>query len=151
MKRIVVFIVAVVALICPLFAGNVSFNEKNAVKVCFISHEEIEMPDEVEIVKNGNQFYYTFAGEKYGQMKSLFKKFDGVNFYYQSGTKEEELIKTHNISSYYFSEVEGMKILYGYKNDFSDFRFIDGKKINVQIAWAENETIVGFPLIMTGF
>lgn len=44
-----------------------------------------------------------------------------------------------------------MKILYGYKNDFSDFRFIDGKKINVQIAWAENETIVGFPLIMTGF
>lgn len=151
MKRIVVFIVAVVALVCPLFAGGKPFDAQNAVKVCYISHEELEMPDDVEVIKNGNQFYYSFSGERYSELKNLFTKFDGVNFYYQSGMKDEELIKTHNISSYYFSEVEGMKILYGYKNDFSDFRFIDGKKINVQIAWAENETIVGFPLILTGY
>ena len=38
-----------------------------------------------------------------------------------------------------------------FTNIFNDFRFVDGKKINLQIAKDENAVIIGFPLILTGF
>ena len=44
-----------------------------------------------------------------------------------------------------------MTIYYGYTSKYSDFRLINGKKINIQIAFTEYGVMLGLPLILTGF
>ncbi len=151
MKRVVVFFIAMLALICPLFVQGKSLNTDDVTKVCVVMSEEVKSLCECEVIKNGNQFYYTMSLEEYNSSSSIFKSYDAINLFYEKDVSMQKLLKAHNITSYYLSSVEGMDVLYGYTNNFSDFRMVDGKKINVQIVWKKSETIVGFPLIVTGY
>lgn len=152
MKRIVVFLISIFCLCSPIFLkGSTSgLVTTGANKVCIISSEEILL-DESEVVQNGNQFYYFFSCDKFESYKSKFKKIDGLNFYFDKDSTQETLIKQFSISQFSTSSSTGMKILTGYTSVYSDFRFVDGKKVNVQIAWAATEVVVGFPLILTGY
>ena len=42
-------------------------------------------------------------------------------------------------------------IYYGYYSNFKDYRYVDGKKINFQLAKTGEGWILGLPLIETGF
>ena len=47
--------------------------------------------------------------------------------------------------------VEEIEILYCYTPLFSDFIFLEGKQVNVQIIERQNQIVAGFPLILSGF
>ena len=49
------------------------------------------------------------------------------------------------------SLINGQEIYMGYSKNFDDFVWIDGKKVNLQIASIQNGYVVGIPLILTGF
>ena len=150
MKRIVVFILATLALVSPLFVKQEKLSFSDATKLCVVSKEDIELPQSTQKIKNGEQFYYLFD-QNFDKALSNFDKIDGLNTYYQKDFKKEELLKKHDVQSYYTSSSAGIEIVYGYTNSYHDFRYVNGKKINIQIAFTDTEVVVGFPLILTGF
>lgn len=56
-----------------------------------------------------------------------------------------------NMTNFYTQSLQDKTIVYGYTSKFDKCEFIEGKKINVQIVLDDNQILVGFPLIMTGF
>ena len=118
-------------------------------KALIVSEEDVEL--QCEKVQNGQDFYYIFENEKdIVQMTEKFEDVKGINLYFDK-----------NISLTYFSnqinyfskgqDVEDMEVYYGYYPGYKDFRFVDGKKINVQLVKTADCWIMGFPLILTGF
>ena len=102
-----------------------------------------------DYVQNGDEYIV----EVYSDIERFYQKYSdqikGFNLYFSENV--EQIIQTLSGQIYRSQDVEGMKIYYGYTNLYNDFRYVSGKKINVQIAEQEKQVIVGFPLILTGF
>ncbi len=113
-------------------------------KIIVVSDREIENKN--YIIKNGNQFYYEF-----NDINSLSEeKFSAYNFYFDSSKNINEIIS--NLSFVYQGKsVENYQIYYGYYDNYNDYRYVDGKKINVQVVKTPSQIIVGFPLVVTGY
>ena len=106
---------------------------------------EVELQNQRLLAQNGNNYYYEI-----NDIDSL-KEYDyiGVNFYFDKTNLSKLLSSFSNI---YRGKVVGTyDIYYGYSVNFKDSVKVDGKKVNVQIVRTENEIIVGFPLILTGY
>lgn len=63
----------------------------------------------------------------------------------------DKAIESFDIKIIKTEEIEGLNVLYGYTNMYNDFIYIDGKQSNVQLVQNQNEIIVGFPIILSGF
>jgi hypothetical protein len=57
-------------------------------------------------------------------------------------------LKAHVIK---IEKIEELVIYYCYCDLYPGFVYVDGKQVNVQIVERNNETIAGFPLILSGF
>ena len=61
------------------------------------------------------------------------------------------VIKDFDIKIIKAENIDGLNVLYGYTNIYSDFIYVYGKQSNVQLVESQNKIIVGFPLILSGF
>jgi len=48
-------------------------------------------------------------------------------------------------------EVNGREVIFGWTDMYSDFVWMQGKQVNVQLLEDKDKTIVGFPVILSGF
>ena len=104
-----------------------------------------------EYLQNGEDFYYNFDKiEGQEVLKGLdVNEIKGLVFYFEN----IDINDLFNKTDFYYKgeEVDGMKVYYGYDSSYLDFRYINGKKINIQIVQNSTKTIVGYPMILCGF
>lgn len=151
MKRMIAFFIVVISLF-----GIKIFTENNLPNCNFEKLVVVSSSDslfEGEKLKNGNHFYYTFNYQQgRGVLNDLkASQIEGVVFYYDNSINVEELLNTLD---FYFKskvQIEGIEIFYGYDGDYTDFRYIDGKKINVQVVINSTNIVMGYPLILCGY
>lgn len=126
------------------FTPPLPFN--SAERASFVLQQKV---DGYDYVRNGDDYII----EVYSDIQSFYEKYSdkikGFNVYFSHNA--EWFIKNFQGQIYRTQDIEGMKIYYGYTNLYNDFRYVSGKKINVQIAEQEDQIVVGFPLILTGF
>ena len=121
---------------------------ENAKAVSFVTTKKFEGLD---CIKNGNDYIVTVYSD-FSNFYTTNKDFiKGFNLYFDKNFNLDIYLKQLNAIVYKSCDVDSKEIYYGYTNIFNDFRFVDGKKINLQIAKDENAVIIGFPLILTGF
>lgn len=147
MKNLVAFLfLTVLLLVFCYFDFSPTLPFDNAARASFVLEEKVEGYD---YVQNGDEYIV----EVYSDIERFYQKYSdqikGFNLYFSENV--EQIIQTLSGQIYRSQDVEGMKIYYGYTNLYNDFRYVSGKKINVQIAEQEKQVIVGFPLILTGF
>ena len=147
MKNLVAFsFLSILLFVFCYFDFSPSLPFSSAVRASFVLKQQVEGYD---YVQNGDEYIV----EVYSDIESFYQKYSdkikGFNLYFSENA--EQIIQTLSGQIYRSQDVEGMKIYYGYTNLYNDFRYVSGKKINVQIAEQENQVIVGFPLILTGF
>ena len=147
MKRVIGFFVAVILLIgVCVFKENDYALFNGFSRVIVVSEQEQSYQN---YLTNGNQYYYIF--DENADVKQLLgQSFVSYNFYYSSDFNIEKFISNLDFC-YQGGDVEGYKLYYGYYCGFNDFRYVDGKKVNIQIALTQSEIIVGLPLITTGY
>lgn len=151
MKRLLAFLV-VGGLIC-VFSCFGSFDllgHDKISKVCVVTDTQVVSAECDNVIKSGNQYYYSGSRE---EIKNQFKNLndvDGVVLYFQNSNLKE-IVDFYKVDYYRGGDVEGMAIYYGYSPYYKTHQTIDNKKINVQIAISEGEIIVGFPAILIGF
>ncbi len=113
----------------------------------FVVNRQIEGFD---CLRNGEQYIIDIYSDIEKFYNSYCNEIVGVNLYFKS-LDINQFQKNVNGRIFKTQEVEEMQMYQGYTNLYKDFRYVNGKKINIQIAVKENEVIVGFPLILTGF
>ena len=146
MKNLIVFFL-IVSLFAILYFQSPSLPFEEASNACFVVDKEIEGFDQI---KNGNE-YLTQVYEDFENFYNLYtENIKGFNLYFKS-LDINQFAKKINGQIYQSQSVENIEMYYGYTAMFKDFRYLQGRKVNVQIAVKENEVIVGFPLILTGF
>lgn len=150
MKRLLAFLfIAVLAF--SLFPNKESklFDNVSIDRVCLVANCELNLEDKIV---SGNQFYYKMnrlqAKQEFNQNR---KNIDGVVLYFDGTKKLNDIIDYYKISYYRGESVDNYDIYYGYSSYFNESYNLNGKRQNVQIAKLDNEIIVGFPAILTGF
>ena len=101
-------------------------------------------------IESGGKYYYFFDAENEFDYEK-FGNIEGLNFYFDKNTPFSFFV--YNVDFIYKSEgeINGYDIYYGYTVKYKDFLNINNKKVNFQLVITQDEWIMGFPLILTGF
>lgn len=152
MKRLIVFFISTTLVLSMKFLCNNDFSSfNNFERMTIVTKNEMEIESE-NISYSGNQIYYTLnhsQAEKYLENEKK-QDIDGYVFYFNDFDLDAF---SKLIGGYMFCSegVENYKIYYGYYKQYNDFRYVSGKKINFQLVKRDNDWVLGFPLILTGF
>lgn len=148
MKRMIAFFIVFIFFIGLKIAGENNLPYWNYDSVIIVSSNAIF---EKQYIQNGEDFYFTFdKNEGETVLKDLnIKEIKGLVFYFNN----IDINNLLNKIDFYFdgTDVEGMKVYYGCDSSYPDYRYINGKKINVQIVENSTKTIVGYPMILCGY
>lgn len=148
MKRMIAFFIVFIFFIGLKIAGENNLPYWNYDSVIIVSSNAIF---EKQYIQNGEDFYFTFdKNEGETVLKDLnIKEIKGLVFYFNN----IDINNLLNKIDFYFdgTDVEGMKVYYGYDSSYPDYRYINGKKVNVQIVENSTKTIVGYPMILCGY
>lgn len=153
MKRIIAFLFVSLVGLALLYAGEQSLNSYDGLeKVVFVSGENYETDNEkISVIISGSDFYVMTPVEFAGTVKEELSYIKGYVLYFSKEADEDSLLESlmdyHSTESYQ----TGVKVVNGYTSKYSDYRYIEGKKYNVQVAFTEDAILVGYPLILTGF
>lgn len=150
MKKLIVFILILGCLTSTLFIkswNNPIYNMAGVERACIVSGVQYKDMESVEC----GQVYFNFC--TYSQAKEKLNSADPIKCLqlYFNNLTVEELMKTLRMDVVKTEEVENMTIYCGYSPYWSDCIYLDGKKVNVQIAVKEGSIIAGFPAILTGY
>ena len=63
----------------------------------------------------------------------------------------EEILNILKATVVQENEIENLRLIYAYSPYYQDSVMVDGKKVNLQLAFDGGNLIAGFPLILTGF
>ena len=157
MKKIAVLVLALV-LISVLTLNNeklaqLCFEFENA-KLEFYCKgyiDEIKEVDrDISIINNGEEFIISTRANNVEPIKDYLIdcfgyciKIEGVKQTIEHLLDKVQIAKTEII--------DGIEILYGYVHGFLFSTFINGKKVNVQIAFNDNTVIIGSPIILGSY
>ncbi len=152
MKRLVVFMF----LLCCLgstalfkFESNPLFNLEGVEKVCFIADAELV---EAEGVNCGDLvFNYCSLSTAKKNLSEYEKNSIGVEFYFQSDVNLEKILTILKADIVTKIEYENLTVLSAYTPYYQNCVYVDGKKINLQIAISDTNIIAGFPVLLTGY
>ena len=149
MKRLLAFLfISVSALVFTSFSNDSKiFSCPQISQICMISSQKYDEKNFLQVIQNGGQFYYLTQDT---QIANTVKNYDGVVLYFDDSTLDY-ITNFYKISYFQGQNVENYKIFYGYTSFFDKSVYVQNKKVNVQIAITENQIIVGFPIILTGF
>ena len=150
MKRMIAFIFVIFVLFGVILVKDNLPSSFDYTKVVVVSKNDDLCS--AEKIQNGEVYYYFLGKDAKDILDNISgKDIEGIVYYlsneYDIGFLNKKFDYTLSSPSY----VEGREVYYGYDKDYYDFRFIDGKKINVQIANDGNGWIIGYPMILTGF
>ena len=147
MKNLVAFLfVTVLLFVFCCFDLSPKLPFSLATRASFVLDQKVEVFDNVQ---NGEPYIVEVYSDIENFYRSHSDKIQGFNLYFSQSVKQ--VMQNLPGQFYQSQDVEGMQVFYGYTNLYDDFRYVAGKKINVQIAQQQNQVIVGFPLILTGF
>lgn len=150
MKRIVAFfVIGLLALGILVGTGANKYNFEGLEKVCFVT--DLTHSEDENAVISGNDVYITVGVSEAKETMGKLDNIKGYVLYFNNDCDKDKLL---NIFLDYSSDeylVGNTRIINGYSSKYSDFRLVDGKKYNVQVAFSEENVLVGFPMILTGF
>lgn len=148
MNKVIVFFILIGIFVATFYFTseiNPIFTMENVVDACVVSDRAIS----VENIKNG-QKYYNYC--KYDEVKDLLQhnQCDALQLSFDKRNEKEikKQCKFQEISRQKLGDIE---ILYGYTPFWHDCKYVDGKKVNMQIAIYDAKVIAGFPLLLTGY
>ncbi len=150
MKRMIAFLIVAIAVsISAFLCVDLPHNEDYESVVVVSAQENLI---DGEVIKNGNDFYYYLSKKNAEKViKTLdLDKVSGIVYYF-SNKSLDYFNKKLNYSLTSPSNVGDRTVYYGYDKSYYDFRLIDGKKMNVQLANDGERWILGYPMILTGF
>lgn len=153
MKKLLAFLLLICCLISTFhFKSQTSpiFSLENIGKVCFVNEKSFDI-ENVENIESGNLFYnYCSLETAKKNLDLLQKNSKGVQLYCEK-VDLDYVLKTLKAEIVSQNEIDNMKIVYCYTPFYDKAVFEDGKKINLQIAMKDEQVVLGFPLILTGF
>ncbi len=150
MKRIVVFLVVCGMLISFAFLGRADYDAFEAKSVTFVTSESYE-GEGAQVVQSGDDYFIKVASDKAAKVKKEIGNIKGYVLHFDKSVAEQEILSKYINFSFPPATIEGTRVITGYYAKEKDYRIVDGKKVNVQIAFKEDETLVGFPMILIGF
>lgn len=150
MKKILVFVFIALMIGLSYFAKdtyNPLFTLAETYKVCLIVKDD--GLNEGEIISCGDvDFVYCTKEEGLNMVKKV--PVTGLEFYLKN-VSADEILKILKATIIEESEVQEIRLIYAYSPFYQDAVIVDGKKVNLQLAFKGNEVIAGFPLILTGY
>lgn len=153
MKKLIAFVLILACLVPTAFfkmETNPIFEMQGVEKVCFVAEREY-LEDEVESVRCGDLYFNYCSLETAKKNFVEFKKYiKGFQFYFKD-VALDSILSTLKCEVVTTVEVEGREVLCGYTPYYENNIFVDEKKVNMQVACLENEIVLGFPLILTGY
>ena len=151
MKKFFVFILIVLVLAGFSFlkASDMELLSLNNIeKVCFISSEKFDVD---EVVTCGDKYFNScelnMAKNKFDE---FLEKSDSFQLYFEDLTYEE-LSKNLKFQQVSFEKICGIDVYCGFTPYANKSLFLNGKKINAQIAVMQGKVIAGFPMILSGY
>ncbi len=150
MKKLIVFLIICIFLPLTAFTKNelLPLFIYDKVKQVCVTVDNSGESYENEIEMGNKKFVYLTKEEGKELVKK--KKIFGIQFYLEDVSFEDildimqaKVVKTQNI--------EEIDVIYAYTPLYQDSIYIDGKKVNLQIALKDHEIIAGLPLILTGY
>ncbi len=152
MKKLLVFVFLLTCLGCTTFfklETNPLFNLNGVDRVCFISSVAL---DKTESVNCGDMvFNYCSLSTAKENLSDFKEDLIGVEFYFDESVNLDEILtilKAEIISQF---ESDNLVVLSAYTPYYQDCVYVNGKKVNVQIAISGGCVIAGFPMLLTGY
>ena len=153
MKKLMLFLLVLACLIPTMFSKvdtNPLFYLDGVEKVCFVAERKFEV-EGVEVVQSGNLYYnYCSLETARENIKDFNRKLRGFQFYFKDCDVQGLLTKL-KCEILTTTEIGNMTVLCGYTPYYENNIYVNSHKVNLQIAETEDEVIVGFPLILTGY
>ena len=150
MKKIFVFVFIVLIIGVTYFVKN-SYNPlftlAETYRGCLIVKNG--SLNEGEIISCGDvDFVYLTKEEGLNSIKKV--PLEGLEFY-MNNVDAEEILNILKATVVQENEIENLRLIYAYSPYYQDSVMVDGKKVNLQLAFDGDNLIAGFPLILTGF
>ncbi len=154
MKKLILFIL-IIACLFPTMLEKVEtnplFDMQNVEQVCFISENKFEV-DGVESVKSGDLYYnYCSLSIAKANLNEFKKNMKGFQFYFKKEPIENIIQKLKVDILEQITLEDGRNVLCGVTPYYDNYIYMDSKRVNLQISISENEVVVGFPIILTGY
>lgn len=151
MKKIIIFVFLAICLSLTSlknYSIDLLLSDFEVDNICLVTSEKVENED-VEFVVCGNKYFNYCTVDL---AKKLINEIDcdAVQLYFD---KElfENLKKTLKYQNVKTEKINNLCIFYGYTSFYQDCVYIDNKKVNVQFVLNDNNLVVGFPMILTGY
>lgn len=148
MKKMVSFLLIVSCLCSPFVLDTKSlFSLSEIDDVCFVSNGKIE--GSYDVVYSGDKVFSYFTPNE-AKKVDLNQKIDAVELFFEDFNLES--IKKHlNLQIISEEKYGDINVILGYTTLFKDCVYVEGKKVNVQLAVYDDKLIAGFPMILTGY
>ncbi|MDD2227422.1 MAG: hypothetical protein PHH71_02455 [Clostridia bacterium] len=114
------------------------------------SDEIKKLDSDVSIINNGEEFIVKTMANNAENIKNYLTDCFGYCIKIEGAKQDiEHLLDKIQVAK--TEIVDGIEILYGYMYGFLFSTFIDGKKVNVQIAFNDNTVTIGSPIILGSY
>ncbi len=122
----------------PLFnvQRNDVFSIGNISSVYFVQREE------------GKQVYIKQEKQEFSQIELA--KNEGVILEIENSSLKE-VCESLSMQIVKCEVVDGQNTIFGWTDMYSDFVWLQGKQVNVQLLESDKKIVVGFPIILSGF
>ena len=146
--RIGIFIIVTLLVsLCMLYSSEKSLFEK--LNVNYLNIYTGSKINDYETILSGNGYYFICSVDDY---RNLNLEIDGISF--ETNLSPEEIFKKLNIriqSQQQLQLENPIEIYYCYIEGVNRSVFIENKKVNLQIAYDGEKTILGLPLILGSY
>ena len=148
MKKMLLFLLVVSCLCCPFAPDEKGvFSLPEIDHVCFVSEEKID--GAYDNIFSGNKVFNYCTLEE-AKKVDLSKKIDAVELFF-TNFDLKSIEKELDLQVISIEEFEGLSVILGYTTRYKKCVYVDGKKVNVQLAVYDDKMIAGFPMILTGY
>lgn len=151
MKSLIVFFVAIFILIGFKVVYENDMPNYDFEKLVIVTNSDSSFDSEK--INNGNHFYYTFDNIKGKKvLKNLnMSEIEGLVYYFEKDFTIDKIKSKLDFCYSSQEKIDNLNIFYGYDSSYPDFRYVEGKKVNVQIVENATNFIVGYPMILCGY
>ncbi len=152
MKRLIAFIFIILfSFMLLIIKDNNEIFDCNCEKMVIVSNNE-NLLEDCQKIFNSDDVYFIVEKEEKEKIDNLdFSYVKGVVLYFNKNVNLNYFNKRFNYTLFGGKSIEDRQVYYGYDKNYCDYRIIENKRVNVQLVKTENEWIVGYPLIITGF
>lgn len=150
MKKLAIFIISAAIIISATTISKESaLDISGANSVTFVMDAACAEEEGLDFVWSGSDAIVNIECES---VKEKYEMYNPKSVIFEFDIDKKDYIMDFlSVGQTQEQNLEGMQIKYGYTSKFSECEFIGGKKYNVMIVEKEENILVGFPIIMTGF